>query len=274
RRDSASPSVSKRCACSRKASPPPKTSIGPWSSATTIRWAHCVSPISSGSTSASASPKFSRSRSDRVSNRREFSKRWLPTAASGRRQGRASTTGRRSESYGAFAYAYDQALGEHFFSAARRLLDDVLYKYPARAKTHLDLACGTGYAIDYFEKRGFRSIGVDASLSMLGVARKRASRLIAADHHLEIATKYDRREKRAYGVVSGWAMLRNGDRATIHETHEQRAWSESEIKECLRAAHLEVVEVIDFDPFHEMETLEVGGVKLFFICRGLTMVRL
>ena len=270
----------------------------------------------------------------------------MPTAASGRRQGRASTTGRRSESYGAFAYAYDQALGEHFFSAARRLLDDVLYKYPARAKTHLDLACGTGYAIDYFEKRGFRSIGVDASLSMLGVARKRASRLIAADiralplrdtfsritclydslnhlqtrddlvatfngardamdgeslfffdvnhpdiypavwgmrepyistgvdHHLEIATKYDRREKRAYGVVSGWATLANGERATIRETHEQRAWSEREIKECLRAAHLEVVEVIDFDPFHEMETLEVGGVKLFFICRGLTMVRL
>src|SRR6266849_2834421 len=61
------------------------------------------------------------------------------------------------ESYGAFAYAYDQALGETFFLAVRRVLDDALFKYPARAKTHLDLACGTAFAIEYFEKRGFRS---------------------------------------------------------------------------------------------------------------------
>ena len=86
-----------------------------------------------------------------------------------------------TESYGAFAYAYDQALGEHFFHAARKLLDDVLDKYPSRTKTHLDLACGTGFAIEYFEKRGFRSVGVDASPAMLAVGRKRASRLIAAD---------------------------------------------------------------------------------------------
>src|SRR5438552_14225810 len=85
------------------------------------------------------------------------------------------------ESYGAFAYAYDQALGETFFLAVRRVLDDALFKYPARAKTHLDLACGTGFAIEYFEKRGFRSAGVDASPAMLAVGRKRSSRLIAAD---------------------------------------------------------------------------------------------
>jgi SAM-dependent methyltransferase len=219
------------------------------------------------------------------------------------------------------------------------MLDDALFKYPAGAKTHLDLACGTGYAIEYFEKRGFRSTGVDASVSMLAVGRKRARRLIAADmralslrrsfaritclydslnhmqtrddltaafssvrgvmnadslfffdmnhpdiypavwgmrepyvssgrdHHLEIATKYRRRDKQATGVVTGWANLANGERVTIRETHRQRAWSQREITECLNDAQLEVVEVIDFDPFHEIESVDAGGVKLFFICR-------
>ena len=219
------------------------------------------------------------------------------------------------------------------------MLDDALEKYPAVALTHLDLACGTGYAIEYFEQHGFRSTGVDASLSMLGVARKRASRLVAgdlralplrrtfaritclydslnhlqsrdeliaafasvrrvmdagslfffdmnhpdiypavwgmhdpyvstgSDHHLEIATKYRRREKRGVGVVTGWANLPTGERVAIRETHEQRAWSEREIGDCLAAGGLEIVEVIDFDPFNEIESLDAGGVKLFFVCR-------
>ncbi len=35
-----------------------------------------------------------------------------------------------SEAYGAFAYAYDQALGEMFFQAARRVLGDVAGEVP------------------------------------------------------------------------------------------------------------------------------------------------
>jgi len=223
----------------------------------------------------------------------------------------------------------------------RRVLDDVLFKYPARAKTHLDLACGTGYAIEYFEKRGFRSTGVDASVSMLAIGRKRASRLFAADmralglrrtfaritclydslnhmqtredlvaafacvravmnaeslfffdmnhpdiypavwgmrepyvsdgadHHLEIATRYQRRDKRAFGVVTGWATIANGERVAINETHEQHAWSEREITACLSEARLEVVEVIDFDPFQEIESVDADGVKMFFVCKAM-----
>ena len=52
-----------------------------------------------------------------------------------------------SESYGAFAYAYDQALGQRFFRAVRRILARVLDRFPAKKKTHLDVACGTGLAI-------------------------------------------------------------------------------------------------------------------------------
>jgi SAM-dependent methyltransferase len=86
-----------------------------------------------------------------------------------------------AESYGAFAYAYDQALGERYFRSVRRLLIEVLERYPTESKSHLDVACGTGLAMPFFASRGFVSTGVDISPVMLNVARKRAKRLVAGD---------------------------------------------------------------------------------------------
>lgn len=262
---------------------------------------------------------------------------WVPKAAHA-----ASLMPHASvESYGAFAYAYDQALGKTFFAAVRRVLDEALEKYPSRAKTHLDVACGTGLAIEYFRKRGFRSIGVDASLPMLDLASARDARVIAGDyralplrrtfarvtclydslnhlqtredlvaaftsirgvmdesslflfdmnhpdvypavwglrepyvssgddHHLEIATRYRARDRRGYARVSGWARMPDGKRAKIRETHEQRAWSAAEIEDALTASRLRVVELIDFDPFNEIDSMEAAGVKMFFLCAAL-----
>ena len=88
----------------------------------------------------------------------------------------------KSESYGAFAYAYDKALGDRFFRAARAMLSDALTRHPQTIdKTHLDIACGTGMAVAFFRANGYQSIGVDASLPMLAVARRRVSRVAAAD---------------------------------------------------------------------------------------------
>ena len=87
----------------------------------------------------------------------------------------------RGEAYAAFAYAYDQALGNRFFKSVKTLLDKQLARRPTVDKTHLDIACGTGLAIDYFAKRGWRSTGVDASLEMLSIARSRSARLVAGD---------------------------------------------------------------------------------------------
>lgn len=72
-----------------------------------------------------------------------------------------------SEAYGAFAYAYDKALGARFFKAARNLLDRTLDRYPTPKRTHLDVACGTGLTVEYFRRKGWKSTGVDASLPML-----------------------------------------------------------------------------------------------------------
>jgi SAM-dependent methyltransferase len=85
------------------------------------------------------------------------------------------------EAYGAFAYAYDKALGDRFFRAVQRLLDETLERYPTPKRTHLDLACGTGLVLETFHRRGWRSTGVDASLAMLEIARKRVPRVIAGD---------------------------------------------------------------------------------------------
>ncbi|HYR29903.1 MAG TPA: class I SAM-dependent methyltransferase [Thermoanaerobaculia bacterium] len=89
---------------------------------------------------------------------------------------RTSTTA--SEAYGAFAYAYDRALGARFFKSVRKLLDETLAKYPTPRKTHLDVACGTGLVLNHFRKKGWMSTGVDASFDMLTRA---SGRVVAAD---------------------------------------------------------------------------------------------
>lgn len=86
-----------------------------------------------------------------------------------------------SEAYQAFAYAYDQSLGRDFFQRIAPRLDDLIARHDLPGRTHLDLACGTGLALAHFQSRGFRSLGLDASLSMLGIARGRAANLVAGD---------------------------------------------------------------------------------------------
>jgi len=242
------------------------------------------------------------------------------------------------ERYGAFAYAYDKALGERFFKSVRVLLDDLLDRHPTPKRTHLDLACGTGLVVDSFQRKGWRSVGVDASVEMLAMARRRTSRVIAGDfralplvrkfaritclydslnhlldrndlaatfrsvrsvmdedslflfdmnhpeiypevwgisdpfvasgagYHLEIGTTYRSREKIGRATVSGWAEI-DGRRVPIHEQHRQRAYSEREIVATLSDAQLVPVEVLDFDPYEERDTVEAPTVKLFFVVR-------
>ncbi|HEU4889499.1 MAG TPA: methyltransferase domain-containing protein [Thermoanaerobaculia bacterium] len=97
------------------------------------------------------------------------------------------------EAYGAFAYAYDKALGQRFFRAVQRLLDETLDRYPTPKRTHLDLACGTGLVLKAFRERGWRSTGVDASLAMLQVAQRRVPRVAAGDlRALPLRSKFAR----------------------------------------------------------------------------------
>jgi SAM-dependent methyltransferase len=235
----------------------------------------------------------------------------------------------KDEAYDAFAYAYDQALGERFFRAIRRLLNRVLTAHPTRDRTHLDVACGTGLAMRYFQQRGYRSVGVDLSISMLQIARRRTARAILGDmralplrsrfarvtclydslnhlhelkpafaaisgvladdgifmfdvnhpdiypeiwgndepfvadgedFHLEMATKYNRLDRVAQAMVTGWAVV-GGRRVAIRERRQQHAFSEREIIDALASAGLAPLQMIEFDPYAEGRS-----VKLFFVC--------
>ena len=59
----------------------------------------------------------------------------------------------------------------------------------------------------------------------------------------------------------------------IDERHQQRAWREREIAEVLAEARLEPVDVVEFDPFNEADSLEAETVKLFYVCRPLSSER-
>jgi SAM-dependent methyltransferase len=244
-----------------------------------------------------------------------------------------------NEAYDAFAYAYDQSLGRRFWSAARVLLDQALDTYPTPKRTHLDVACGTGFASEYFRAKGWKSIGIDASLPMLQLASKRSARVIAADmralplrakfarvtclydslnhlldrndlvaafrairgvmdhdsllffdmnhpdiypavwgvvdpfiakgadYSLEMTTSYRVRDQIGRALVSGWATI-GGERVKIREQHRQRAYSEREIVAALSDARLAPVDVMDFDPYHELGSVDAETVKLFFVCRA------
>lgn len=90
-------------------------------------------------------------------------------------------SGAGRESYLAFAYAYDQALGGRFFESVAPLIDELFARHSAGGTSHLDLACGTGLALRHFAGKGLIATGVDSSLPMLDLASRRATRLVAAD---------------------------------------------------------------------------------------------
>lgn len=214
-----------------------------------------------------------------------------------------------------------------------KLLDRMLARYPTAKRTHLDVACGTGLAMDFFRGRGWQSVGIDASLAMLHLAsgpraaadmralpfRARFARVtclydslnhmldrrslvaafravravmeddalfffdvnhpeiypevwgasdpfvsVGSEHHLEIATTYRARDKRATAMITGWAVV-GGKRVEIKEQHRQRAWSERELRSALAEARLAAVDVVNFDPY--LEPIQAPTVKLFFVVK-------
>jgi len=84
--------------------------------------------------------------------------------------------------------------------------------------------------------------------------------------HLEMATSYRSRDRIAQAMVTGWADLPSGQRVTIRERREQRAYSEREIINALAAAGLAPIEVTEFVPY-----AEGSSVKLFFVCGRVGM---
>ncbi|MGZ8710081.1 MAG: class I SAM-dependent DNA methyltransferase [Thermoanaerobaculia bacterium] len=86
-----------------------------------------------------------------------------------------------ADSYGSFALCYDEASGKVALSRLSKLLKRVLADHAAGRRSHLDVGCGTGLALELFERLGFTSVGVDASMPMLQLARGRTPRIAGGD---------------------------------------------------------------------------------------------
>src|ERR1043165_4025155 len=213
-----------------------------------------------------------------------------------------------AESYGAFAWAYDQALGRRFFRAVQRMLVKSLEERPPREMKQLDVAhtrvrrlvCADLRALplrrtfaritclyDSLNHMKERADLVAAFRAVRGVMSAESLFLFdvnhpdiypevwgapqpfvagGADYRLEIETAYRKRDHLAHALVTGWAKVR-GRRVEIRERHEQRAGPKNEVRAALREAGLEVVEVVNFDPYEEAGELQAETVKLFFTCR-------
>jgi len=85
-------------------------------------------------------------------------------------------------------------------------------------------------------------------------------------HYLSMATSYSPFTHLGTAKITGWATVR-GKRVSIDESHHQRSYRQTEIIGALRAAGLEPVEAIRFDPFHPDGLLAGGDVKFFFVAK-------
>jgi SAM-dependent methyltransferase len=76
--------------------------------------------------------------------------------------------------YDDFAWFYDRYWNEEFHSAAFPILERIFLPRLATRARVIDVCCGTGYLARLLTDRGYRVTGVDASPSMVELARTRA----------------------------------------------------------------------------------------------------
>lgn len=79
-------------------------------------------------------------------------------------------------SYKRFADYYDRLMAEDFnYSKIADYIENLFIHYNINPQLIADLACGTGNITIPMAKRGYEMIGVDSSVQMLEVARKKAA---------------------------------------------------------------------------------------------------
>jgi predicted TPR repeat methyltransferase len=70
-----------------------------------------------------------------------------------------------------------------------RLIKKIEKMIGRKIKIVLDLGCGTGDAIDQFEKRGYESIGIDFSATAVAKAKEKNSKAQFIEHDLDLLDK-------------------------------------------------------------------------------------
>lgn len=73
--------------------------------------------------------------------------------------------------YNAIAYKYEKEAEEDWKD--KEIIDDFL-KYLKTHSSILDIACGTGELLKYYDKKEFKTTGIDISTKMIEIAKKKA----------------------------------------------------------------------------------------------------
>lgn len=102
----------------------------------------------------------------------------------------------RESLYGRFAKYYDKLyMKKKDYVQEAGFMDSLIRKYNPKAKSVLDVACGTGLHMSLLGKMGYSVTGVDMSSEMLKIARKRLGRgaeLLRADmKNFKLGKKFD-----------------------------------------------------------------------------------
>lgn len=79
----------------------------------------------------------------------------------------------RSSPYREFALLYDETVGKYAFECWKEKFEIIERRFNISFDIAADIACGTGFAVDYLKSRCKRVYGVDGSPWMLNVARFR-----------------------------------------------------------------------------------------------------
>lgn len=96
--------------------------------------------------------------------------------------------------YADFAYIYDALMCQDIaYEEMADYIESVFAALPRRPELVLDLACGTGNLTGILSQRGYDMIGIDASVDMLNVAKKKQPDILYLCQ--------DMREFELYGTV-------------------------------------------------------------------------
>jgi ubiquinone/menaquinone biosynthesis C-methylase UbiE len=77
------------------------------------------------------------------------------------------------------ASIYDLIHGDKSYRAECEILKELIYQYQPAAKTLLDVACGTGSHLEFFDS--FDCCGLDLNASLISVAQKKGLNAVCGD---------------------------------------------------------------------------------------------
>jgi SAM-dependent methyltransferase len=174
--------------------------------------------------------------------------------------------------------SFDAAIWE----SEQRLLDRIVLEHVPRRQSYLDFACGTGRVLSHLERSFAKSVGLDISATMLGVARTRVrtARLVEGDATRDPGVLGDRRfdfisafrfflnaqpslRDAAMGFLA--AVLRDDDSRLLFNVHGNRFSTRAVVAAKAKLTReqfssMSIAESVDLAARHGLEVVEWYGI--------------